>query len=132
MLGSHITKLIEDPFNFEPPTPENQQHIFEGKMWYVKNLIELAETLPSFNKPLKEMRAVLFNSKFPGSESWSHAELAYHYNVALRANLDCPIILGADGRIMDGHHRLLRALIEKNDHIKVVQFVVDPDPDKYL
>lgn len=132
MLNNHITKLIDAPEDFSAPKPELQQHIFEGKVWLVTNLISLAATLPSFEKPIREMRAVLFNSKFPGAESWSHAELAYHYSVAMQADMNYPIVLGEDGRIMDGHHRLLKALIEKRSTIKVVQFVIDPTPDKYL
>ncbi len=132
MLSKHVSKLLKDPKNFRPPTPDVQNHQFENKVWFVQNLIALAGTLPCFEKPLTEMRAVLFNSKFPGSEGWSHADLAYHYKVAMAADMSYPIILGEDGRIMDGHHRLLRAMIEGSDTIKVVQFVIDPEPDKYL
>jgi hypothetical protein len=40
-----------------------------------------------------------------------------------------PIILGPDGRVMDGMHRVARALLEEAATIRAVRFDVLPDPD---
>ncbi len=40
-----------------------------------------------------------------------------------------PIILGNDGRVMDGMHRIARALLEGHATIKAVQFEIQPGPD---
>ena len=40
-----------------------------------------------------------------------------------------PIILGADGRVMDGMHRVAKAILEGNATIKAVRFLKEPDPD---
>lgn len=40
-----------------------------------------------------------------------------------------PIILGFDGRVMDGMHRVARALLEGRTTIKAVQFEDHPEPD---
>jgi hypothetical protein len=40
-----------------------------------------------------------------------------------------PVILGPDGRMMDGMHRLARALLEKRTEIAAVRFATLPEPD---
>lgn len=45
------------------------------------------------------------------------------------ADLSFPILLGADGRLMDGMHRVAKALREGRRTIDTVQFEVDPEPD---
>lgn len=40
-----------------------------------------------------------------------------------------PIILGADGRVMDGMHRVAKALLEGRREIEAVRFARDPAPD---
>ena len=45
------------------------------------------------------------------------------------ASLSYPIILSADGRVMDGMHRLAKALLEGRECINAVRFSKDPAPD---
>ncbi len=52
-----------------------------------------------------------------------------HLALVQAADLAYPIILAADGRVMDGMHRIARALAEGRDTINAVQFPVQPDPD---
>jgi hypothetical protein len=40
-----------------------------------------------------------------------------------------PIILSSNGRIMDGMHRVLKALMLGESHIRAVRFLTDPEPD---
>jgi hypothetical protein len=47
----------------------------------------------------------------------------------IQVDLFYPIILGADGRVMDGMHRIARALLEGQLTIKAVQFTDEPEPD---
>jgi hypothetical protein len=44
------------------------------------------------------------------------------------ADLQYPIILSSDGRVMDGMHRVAKALLEGHATIRAVQFVTDPPP----
>jgi hypothetical protein len=44
-------------------------------------------------------------------------------------DLSFPIILGADGRVMDGMHRVAKALLQGRSEIEAVRFQVDPEPD---
>jgi hypothetical protein len=132
MITKYLEKLLNAPSEFTPPPVEVQRHVFQKKVWYVDNLIALAQTMPAFEKPITELRAVILESAFPGMGNWTYAELAYHTRVAIKADLQYPILLGEDGRVLDGHHRLLKALIDGHPTIKAVQFVIDPEPDEYL
>jgi hypothetical protein len=40
-----------------------------------------------------------------------------------------PIILGFDGRVMDGMHRIAKALLEGRATIRAVQFEIPLEPD---
>jgi hypothetical protein len=55
--------------------------------------------------------------------------VAEHARLILETYLSFPIILCASGMIMDGMHRVYKALIEGKKKIKSVQFLVDPEPD---
>ncbi len=44
-------------------------------------------------------------------------------------NLDYPIILSSDGRLMDGMHRVCKAHYLNHTSIKAIRFLVDPTPD---
>lgn len=44
-------------------------------------------------------------------------------------DLSHPIILGRDGRVMDGMHRIAKALLEGRATIDAVRFDAHPEPD---
>jgi len=55
--------------------------------------------------------------------------VAEHARLIEEADLGCPIILSSDCRIMDGMHRVLKALMRGESHIRAVRFLTDPEPD---
>jgi hypothetical protein len=46
-------------------------------------------------------------------------------------SLDYPIIMDRDGFIMDGWHRVVKALVEGRETIKAVRFDETPSPEFY-
>jgi hypothetical protein len=56
-------------------------------------------------------------------------DVALHAKLISETDLSHPIILGADGRVMDGMHRVCKALLENRDTVSAVQFENDPEPD---
>ena len=56
-------------------------------------------------------------------------QVAEHARLINEADLGYPIILSSDGRIMDGMHRVLKALTHGESHIHAVKFLTDPAPD---
>lgn len=68
----------------------------------------------------------LFNSLNPCRAVAQHARRIWD------ADLTYPIILSADGRLMDGGHRIAKAWLLGMSAIEAVQFVVGPEPDYVL
>ena len=52
-----------------------------------------------------------------------------HMRAVLDVDMSQTIILGHDGRVMDGMHRSCRAILNNETTINAVQFDVHPDPD---
>ena len=55
--------------------------------------------------------------------------VADHARLIFETDLRYPIILGADGRVMDGMHRVARAYLEGRATVLAVRLEVDPEPD---
>lgn len=97
------------------------------RVWVVANLIERARNLEPFDLPLAAIHS--------GTEVWSPVTSAYGLAKEMRRVMDVdtshPIILDEDGFIMDGWHRVARALLEGKPTIKAVRFDETP-PHDYL
>ena len=52
-----------------------------------------------------------------------------HARLIQGADLSFPIILSSDGRVMDGMHRVAKAVLEGRETIEAVKFSEDPEPD---
>ena len=52
-----------------------------------------------------------------------------HIRLIEAADLAFPIILAANGEVMDGRHRLAKAALANCDTIEYVRFEEDPPPD---
>ena len=52
-----------------------------------------------------------------------------HLKLIQETDLSYPIILSAEGQVMDGMHRVAKALLEGRETIEAVQFDEDPKPD---
>lgn len=98
--------------------------------WDVDRLVDLTRPLPVRPVPLSEIREldevkVIDNDGQP--ITWRG--FVEHAALMNAADLAYPIILSADGAVMDGRHRVAKALLEGRATIDVVQFVEDPEPD---
>jgi hypothetical protein len=56
-------------------------------------------------------------------------EIVEHAGLIFDCDLTYPIILSSDGRVMDGMHRVCKALLRGHEYIDAVQFNEDPAPD---
>ena len=52
-----------------------------------------------------------------------------HARLAQDADLSHPVILSSDGGVMDGMHRVGKALLLGREDVAAVRFATDPDPD---
>ena len=96
--------------------------------WDVDRLVERSAALPRQWVPLSEIREL--DEPWHGDEEMpTWRELVAHVRLMDEADLAYPIILAADGRVMDGMHRVAKALREGRAAIEAVRFTEDPPPD---
>lgn len=98
--------------------------------WDVRRLIERSRGLPVFSLRLATIAEIDENHWF-GYEGQSPTcrSLLEHMSLIDQADLRFPIILSANGRVMDGMHRVCKAVRQGDSHVPAVQFVTDPEPD---
>jgi hypothetical protein len=96
--------------------------------WDVDRLVALTKDFPRIEVPLTAIRELdePFHSDIEPS-TWR--TMIEHVGLMDSADLSFPIILAADGRVMDGMHRGAKALLLGNPNIKAVPFTQDPEPD---
>lgn len=67
-------------------------------------------------------------SLFYNYEKLTLREMVMHMKAVNAADLSVPIILDEDGEIMDGRHRLMKAMLTGAETIKAVRFDENPSP----
>lgn len=95
-------------------------------VWSVARLFELAKSLPVMEIPLDHLNVW---HKF---DALSLREMVMHMRAVTNADLSFPIILDEDGEIMDGRHRIMKAMIEGRESVKAVRFEENPDPCRIM
>ena len=98
--------------------------------WDVERLIELSKGLPRITVAVGSIREVDEVYWFDNAgERPTCRKVVAHMKLINDVDLSYPIILGADGRVMDGMHRVARALLQGIAEVEAVKFETDPAPD---
>ncbi|MEZ5410398.1 MAG: hypothetical protein R2761_20370 [Acidimicrobiales bacterium] len=98
--------------------------------WDVDRLIELSSGLPVVEMDVRSIAEIDTVYWFAGDlEVATVRRIVDHVRLILDVDRSYPIILGFDGRVMDGMHRVARAMLEGRPTISAVQFVTNPAPD---
>lgn len=110
-----------------------QYHFWPGATgndaWDVDRLIVLAEGLPEFDLAVDSIRELDTDHWFSLGPEPTVRRIIEHVRLIGGVDPAYPIILGADGRVMDGMHRVARAVLEGRPTVRAVRFTVDPLPD---
>ena len=113
--------------NIKPFYPVNEQMSQLGRhSWSVARLFELSRDLPIMEIPLDHI------NMYYTYEKLTLREMVMHMKAVNDADLSMPIILDEDGEIMDGRHRLMKAILIGELTIKAVRFDENPSPCKIL
>jgi hypothetical protein len=100
------------------------------RAWDVDRLVELSRNLPRERVALTSIREVDEVYWFDGEdEQPTCRKLLLHMQLIEEAGLSYPIILSADGRVMDGMHRVLKAISQGLEAIEAVRFEPTPESD---
>jgi hypothetical protein len=110
-----------------------QYHFWPGPegldAWDVDRLIELAAGLPVEEVPLDDIEEIDSVYWFDDERPPTVREVALHVRLTQEVDLSYPIVLGPDGRVMDGMHRIVRALLEGRATISALRLPELPEPD---
>jgi hypothetical protein len=96
--------------------------------WDVDRLVELSKHLPRRHVRLDTIPEL--DEPWCGDDerpTWR--AMVEHIRLIEEADRSFPIILSSNGEVMDGRHRLAKALLQRRADIEAVQFVEDPEPD---
>lgn len=111
-----------------------QYHFWPGDTgldaWDVDRLIQLSESLPVKKvdvSSIEEIDTVYWFSDETNPPTVR--SVVDHARLIEEVDMSYPIILGHDGRVMDGMHRIGRALLEEQETIDAVQFEEPIPPD---
>jgi hypothetical protein len=102
--------------------PEGQMCQIGRHHWSVSRLFELAKNLPVMEVSIDHINV------WHNYEKLSLRNMVMHMKAVNEADLSYPIILDEDGELMDGRHRLMKAMLNDIKTIKVVRFQENPSP----
>ncbi|ENX32574.1 hypothetical protein F889_03357 [Acinetobacter colistiniresistens] len=97
-------------------------------IWDVHHLVELTKTFVIKKVVLADIQelneAYWFPDQYPTTQ-----QIIEHFQLIQDADQSYPIILCAQGRVMDGMHRVAKASLLQQKDILAVQFEQTPEPD---
>ena len=98
--------------------------------WDVGRLISLSRGLPVHAVAVASIGEVDTVYWFDGSTAVPTVRAVVEHARQMRdADLSFPVILGPGGRVMDGMHRIARAMLEGRTEVSAVRFPALPEPD---
>jgi hypothetical protein len=96
--------------------------------WQVETLWAASADVPIEMVPTDTLRHHLDTPCWE-AEPMTPAEVVSHAQRILNADLNYPILLSQYGHIMDGVHRLCKAVLYGHPYVQVRRFTLDPPPD---
>ncbi len=97
--------------------------------WDVDRLVAIADTMPTEAIPLQDLREVDTAYWFDHGYEPTVRAVVEHMRLVNEADLRHAIIVDPDGRVMDGMHRVAKALLLGQSTIGAKRLPSLPDPD---
>ena len=99
------------------------------RTWDVDRLVALTKDLPVIQIPLSAIAELDKPYWYDHGAVPTCRSIAEHTRLINEADLSFPIILSSDGGVMDGMHRVAKAVMEGRSSVPARQFAQDPEPD---
>ena len=110
-----------------------QYHFYKGRRgldaWDVDRLVELSRGFSVIDVEIESLADVDAVYWFDETQTPTVRRVVEHVRLIEEVDTSYPIILGPDRRVMDGMHRVARAMLDGRTTIRAVQFGRLPDPD---
>jgi len=97
--------------------------------WDVDRLIEQAKDLEILRVALAEIKELEEPYWFAHGDKPTCRRIVEHIQLIEASDLKFPVILSSDGGIMDGMHRVAKALLRGDKTIDAKKFLKTPEPD---
>jgi hypothetical protein len=97
--------------------------------WSVTRLIGLSRDLPRVDVPVDSIAELDVDYWTDAATEPTVRRVLAHTQAILAVDTSPPIILGPDGRLMDGMHRVCRAVLDGRSSLAAVRFATLPSPD---
>ena len=103
-------------------------------VWHIDRLWQLAQYLPVKHVPVATIKELDENRWFTNEPlpRPTCRVIAEHARTMYGVDLRYPIILSAEGHLMDGAHRVAKAWLLGVETLPAVQFVEDPESNEWL
>ena len=98
------------------------------EFWKAKTLYDAAEEQGC--KPYRLPLKFIDMSDNRWQRSARIVDVAHHYTRIRNADTSIPIILSPVGGILDGYHRIVRALVDGEKYIMALRLLDMPEPDE--
>ena len=99
------------------------------RVWNVDRLVTLAKDLPRELVPLSAIVEIDEAYWSGDGGAMTCREVTVHARLIDEADLSFPVILSPDGRVMDGMHRVAKALLLGRAEVEAVRLRAEPEPD---
>jgi hypothetical protein len=110
-----------------------QYHFRPGRVgldaWDVDRLVAAVADVPTEDVPLAAIEEVDTEYWYDHGYPATVRSVVEHCRLIHEVDLRYPIVLDPDGRVMDGMHRVARALLEGRTSIKARRLAQLPPPD---
>ena len=112
------------------------------KVWYITTIWRAAEGLPVSDVPIasiRELDQVVWFSDAWGKKPTCRAVIDHCVRI-MQAEFTHPVILGPDGGVLDGMHRIAKAMLDGATTVRAVMLVempaaneeISPNDPRYL
>lgn len=101
------------------------------RAWHIETVWRAAEGMPVEEVPLAAIRELDEDCWFKGGAATVRA-VVDHARQIQEADLNLPVILASDGQVLDGMHRIAKAVLSGDALVLAQRLSRDPDPDWYL
>lgn len=98
-----------------------------NERWDLSTLIEASEGLPTFELNLMSLNLEAMPWRF---ERWNYDSFLFHYKRCEEVDRSYPIIVGPTGYILDGWHRIAKAIMNGDETISAIRLKVMPTADQ--
>jgi hypothetical protein len=101
------------------------------RAWHIETVWQAARELPVEEVSIETIREIDEDCWFDGRPATVRAVVEHARRID-EADLATPVVLAADGQVLDGMHRIAKAVLRGRETVPARRLVTDPDPDWLL